>query len=436
VQAILDRAEKEPVTAPQLLGQVSDLTKDLTADAAGRMLFEMAQRYHRTGQLEAAADTLELLVERHPQHPLTGAAEVWLLHYWSSGEVAWRLQTAQRVTLQRTSTVADPRDPFGSKVGPADGLQLSGGAARIERPSHSTVADGTRRVDRPARAAQIGKQLERLQPALFAEPRVRFPLAVAQIQQGFPREAERFYLAQQRGCPGDPWQRLAAGEEWLVARATPPPLSAMKCPRTATKPYLDGKLDDTMWRSVAPQELRSRVDDDKAWRATVQLACDEEYLYLAATCQHPPGAKAPNAKGVATKQPPAGSGTSPAHAGDPRPRDAELSQHDRLELLLDIDRDYATYYRFAVDHRGWTAESCWGDASWNPDWFVAAGSDEHAWTVEAAIPLTELTGTPPGPRVTWAIGIQRIVPGVGFQSWSLPASTAVQPEGFGFLLFE
>ena len=63
VRAILDRAEAEPVGSGQLLGQIGELTKDLTADAAGQMLFEMAQRYHRTGQTELAADTLDLLTQ-------------------------------------------------------------------------------------------------------------------------------------------------------------------------------------------------------------------------------------------------------------------------------------------------------------------------------------------------------------------------------------
>ncbi len=291
VLAILDRAEREPASSGQLLGQMGELTKDLSTDAAAQVLFEMARRYHRTGQAELAADSIDLLVQRYPQHPSTGAAQVWLLHYWSSGEVAWRSQAAQRVAVQRASAVADPRDPLG-KVVPAGGAVLPGGG-RLETPSHSTVADGTRRIDRPARAAQIGKQLERANPALFAEPRVRFPLAVAQIQQGFARDAERFYLAQRRAPPGNPWQRLAAGEEWLAARQTSPPLSAMRCPRVAAKPYLDGKLDDAAWRSSPPQQLRSRVDDDEAWRAAVQLVCDDEYLYVAATCQRPPVGKTP-----------------------------------------------------------------------------------------------------------------------------------------------
>ena len=42
---------------------------------------------------------------------------------------------------------------------------------------------------------------------------------------------------------------------------------------------------------------------------------------------------------------------------------------------------------------------------------------------------------PPKPNNVWAIGIQRIVPGVGFQSWNRPAAIDVMPEGFGYLLF-
>jgi len=51
-------------------------------------------------------------------------------------------------------------------------------------------------------------------------------------------------------------------------------------------------------------------------------------------------------------------------------------------------------------------------------------------------PLRELTGATPGAKTAWAIGLQRIVPGVGFQSWTAPASADIQPQGFGYLLFE
>lgn len=108
---------------------------------------------------------------------------------------------------------------------------------------------------------------------------------------------------------------------------------------------------------------------------------------------------------------------------------------DRVDVLIDLDRDFATYYRLTIDHRGWTNDSCCGDSTWDPKWYVAARSEGGYWTVEAAIPLRELTSRPPAANEAWAIGLQRTVPGVGFQSWTVPASTDVLPEGFGYLVF-
>ena len=34
-----------------------------------------------------------------------------------------------------------------------------------------------------------------------------------------------------------------------------------------------------------------------------------------------------------------------------------------------------------------------------------------------------------------AAGLQRVIPGAGFQSWSQPADPAILPAGFGLLLF-
>ena len=67
---------------------------------------------------------------------------------------------------------------------------------------------------------------------------------------------------------------------------------------------------------------------------------------------------------------------------------------------------------------------------------MAARTADGSWTVEAAIPLEQLTGHYPAAHDVWAIGVQRTVPGVGFQSWSTPASTEGIPEGFGLLMFE
>jgi hypothetical protein len=195
------------------------------------------------------------------------------------------------------------------------------------------------------------------------------------------------------------------------------PKANTPCVVAAQKPKLDGQLDDLVWSQARPTELRSALLDDAAWPAVAMLAYDAEFLYLAVTCRKAPGVPYDNDP-------------------QPRPRDADLSGFDRVDIMLDVDRDWGTYYRLTLDHRGWTRESCWSDLSWNPDWYVASQNDDDTWTAEAAIPWAALAPAAPGHRDSWALGIQRTVPGVGFQSWTQPSSTSVVPEGFGYLLFE
>jgi hypothetical protein len=175
-------------------------------------------------------------------------------------------------------------------------------------------------------------------------------------------------------------------------------------------------LDDETWQVCLPASLASPDANDANWPAAVMLAYDGEFLFVAASCRKAPGADYP--------------------AAEPRrTRDPDLGDRDRLELLLDVDRDYATYYRLTIDHRGWAGDACAGVAGWNPDWYIAAAEDESSWTIEAALPWKELCERPPTDQTVWAAGLQRVIPGAGFQSWSQPADPAILPAGFGLLLF-
>ena len=204
---------------------------------------------------------------------------------------------------------------------------------------------------------------------------------------------------------------------WLLDRKGPPPKPLVTCISVTERPHLDGRLDEALWKKCSPIVLSSPLGDDRAWPATVMLAHDEQYLYLAIQCRQAPGAHY-------------------EATSERRPRDPDLSQHDRVEIFLDLDRDYATYYHLTIDHRGWAADAICGDRSWNPKWFIAAQTADGTWTAEAAIPLAELKATIVPGKTIWALGLQRTVPGVGFQSWTTPAATTVVPEGFGWLGFE
>lgn len=431
LQAILAQSESNDRDG-RFLADFGQQTKMLEPARAAEVLFQLADRYYRQGRWELAAECFDLIVERYPTHPLVGKALVWLVQYYASAEAAWRNRAPQQHTAMQV-TAAAPSAARRSREITAGANQADGeqsvelaSAARV-RPAVSSGAQVARggglvlgvdeKVARLEKAAGYAKQLEQLQPALFGEPVVRFPLAVAHRQQGFPRQSDRFYLALRNTRPNDAWRACAAAELWLNESKSEPPKEVWACAHTPAKPLLDGRLDEPFWRTAANVELRSPQHDDSEWGAVAMLAYDDEFLYVGASCT-----KA--AKGGYTK------------SAEPRPHDADLADHDRIELLIDVDRDFATYYRLVIDHRGWTHESCWRDSTWNPNWFVASGGEDGVWTAEAAIPLSELSGQPTIAKAAWAVGIQRVVPGVGFQSWTSPAASEIISEGFGLLIFQ
>ena len=216
-------------------------------------------------------------------------------------------------------------------------------------------------------------------------------------------------------------KQLAERELWASFATPESPKALLLCYSTENRPYLDGLLSDPCWGDAKEVHLTSESDSsgsEGSSRSLAMFAYDAECLYVAL--------KIPRVKG--TRQDP------PETTG--RVHDADLSRHDRVTIRLDIDRDYATWYEFQVDQRGWTAESCWEDRRWNPSWYVAAEGDTTDWRIEAAIPWSDLTPTPPRRGSIYALSILRTIPTVGLQSWNHPATARPQPASFGLLKFE
>lgn len=414
LDAILARSNRTEQGTLKVLGQVGDLVKDLDELLAGQILFSLAQQHYKQGHGDMAAETMDLLVAKYPEHPLAGKAMTWLVQYWSSGEVAWRVQQTQNSSEQNGQFQIDPAVRQASGEVPAGERPNTGLEARR---STNLSLDDRKLIDRPAKAETVAKWIEKAKPELFHEPQIRFPLAATHKRKGLGKEAEKFYLNLRQGREQDAWWACAEGERWLEKPVEQSPKPLWRCARSKARPKLDGQFDDPLWQHVRPAVLKSPVNNDAGWPAACWMAHDDEFLYLAIECR-----KCPEFRYVP------GEG--------PRPRDPDLSEQDRVQIYLDLDRDWTTYYRLVIDHRGWVAEDCWGDATWNPQWYVAADSDESTWRVEAAIPLTELTGKPPTRDQVWSAGVTRTAPGVGFQSWTLPASPQPQGEGFGYLVFE
>lgn len=431
------------------LGQVEDLTRTLTPSSAGHVLFQLGQRYREGGRLELAAQTLGQLVQRYPHHPLNEHALVWLVQYYSSSEIAWQLQRGTRfdahageasvtkarmtqsakqpgelheptprASANRPAHVAVParaRTPAALKKSPPSMGVVQAG---LETRGHTTTAGPQFEIgQRAASALDYAKMVQRGRPALFAEPELQFPMAVAYRATGLSGDAERFYHRLGASPVPSDWGRCAQAELWLSHGRGKPPKKMYRCRKVTSRPHLDGKLDDHAWQQAEKLELTSAQHDDGQWPAAAMLACDNQFLFLAASCRKSAERDYPNTPG-------------------PRPRDPNLQDYDRVELFIDLDRDYVSFYRLTVDHRGWTGESCLGNDHWNPTWYVASAATENEWTIEAAIPLKELTSTPPGKDDVWAVGMHRIVPGVGIQSFTKPATVVPRGEGFALMMFQ
>jgi photosystem II stability/assembly factor-like uncharacterized protein/LmbE family N-acetylglucosaminyl deacetylase len=468
--------------------RLRDVTTGLDDAAAGRAVFELAETFRLTGHWEAAREADEYLLTRWPQHPASEAALHRLTHYLASSEADHRLRRAMvhsgdepatTAAQQATSNPASVRSPTttlaqvagesslpqaetaapsdrldllnitlaqgppsitNSPVMPTPAARLLGRAseplpASIPAP-REIASEATASVaasvptnpnvgligyvgdeERRKKCIALGAYFENRDPVGHADPSILFALAAARRKLGQTAEAESFYKHFVGSHAEDAWWECAAAEATAKSSGAASTKRRHRSLAAAERPHLDGKLDDTLWKSAKPLDLKSPMDDDVAWPASALIAHDEEYLYLAIRCKRTPDSAIPAPTG-------------------PRQRDADLTPHDRVDFLLDLDRDYTTYYKLSVDRRGWTAESCWDDKSWDPQWFVAAGGDETTWTAEIAIPWSELCGERPRSGDTWALGVQRVAPTIGFQSWTAPAGVRVRPEGFGHLTFE
>ena len=272
-------------------------------------------------------------------------------------------------------------------------------------------------TQRSSLALNYAKMIQRGRPELFAEPWVQFPMAVAYRAKGMPRDAERFYHRWGSSQIPTDWERCAQAELWLSHGCGLSPKKQYVCRQGAVRPRLDGELNDAIWQQAERFELNSAQHDDMQWPAAAMLAYDGEFLFLAVSCRKVPGRPYPTTPG-------------------PRPRDPLLDEHDRIDLFIDLDRDYTTFYQLTVDHRGWTGEACMGNVHWNPTWYVASSTTESDWTIEAAIPMSELTQGTPSKNDVWALGMQRIVPGVGIQAYTQPAAVEPRGEGFALMVFQ
>ncbi len=411
VDAIVRRGVAGDGSGAAWLAQLDDLLAGLNPAGAGMLLLDTANRLRREDRREPAEEVYQAILQRYPREPVAEAAAFELLRHAVSRE----LQTGRRSTGLVRLLPAQPEPAqggvafaFGAEESPIEGGQVQQAAG--------LAVDTGRGGERTARLVE---RFERAYPGLMSLPEARCLTAASQRgAQGFNRgaKARQIYEALAAGDAADPWTRSAQGELWLLRPGPVGPKPFVVVGESKERPFLDGGLDDALWREAARLELRSPARDDRDWPAAVYFARDEEYLYVAGECRLPPGA-------------------APWHEAAERRRDEDLSNSERIVLSCDVDRDYATAFHLTVDRHGATIDRAGDRLGWNPGWYVSTGGDGAHWRFEAAIPLRELHGEE-APLEAWGLAVARIVPGFGLQTWENGPGVAESPAEYGYLRFK
>jgi hypothetical protein len=289
----------------------------------------------------------------------------------------------------------------------------------VATTASTAVDDEQAYQDRVRHAEQLITTIQAEQPDLYFEPMLRFPLAALRRRSGRLESSRQFWRSQLSGRSDPAYRSWAASELALLEVDRLPSRPCWDCPRLSEPPRLDGQLDDVAWQSVTATPLKTTppfAGDEATSSTRLRLAYDTEFLYFAVQADKIPT-------------------LSYSVRDDVRRRD-DVLVGDRVEIYLDVDRDAVTYWHLAIDHQGGACERLNDDASWNPQWYIAAAEDAATWTLEAAVPLVSLSRHPPVSGENWCIGVQRIIPGHGWETWMQPAPVEARPEEFGLLKFQ
>ncbi len=449
-QSMLDQPGNAAIPKDQLETHLLQNLQNLPVEIRISIIHQIAFNLIQEGNWFTARELLKYLVDKYPLHPLSQQAARRLILYQTSSECRRMIQQMNYLvdTTTKVQGVSIPQ-----KKNTA--VQLASATQLVENSKKGEIDFQQDTVQWLKESLLLQNQLTK-QGAIFNDdPSVQLAVLSAKRQlQDFAENSKWClqYLNSHStvgvGPPQlvgkDPWRDCVLTEAWLLNRSilSKSPKALNHCRFTKEAPILDASLDDSCWDNAMPmvmQTVSGKLDEtylhrtglstpfrsiyeenkiDKNAQKIAPSACwvtnDENFLYIAVQCLHPIRPALPKAK---------------------RKRDDNLADTDHIEIMLDLDRDYQSYFRLQVDERGRVAEDCWGDKKWNPKWFVAVKSTQSGWLAEIAIPRSELTPDSFRTGDVWAANIVRVIPGSGVMSWSTPAGVKPNPVGFGLWQF-
>ena len=410
-QKIMEQLAVLPIDTPQQAlawrKQIQAWIGFVQPETASVWVLQLAQLYLDQGQPELAAEAIELVANRWPDHAFGPASMKWLIQYYSSAECT-NLAFHQTAGLRARAKTEQSSATIGTTAvmrdeGVVQSIWIPIPQQELMQGEQASVAeaDDEQPVDEFAQFSEARRQraslhLSRLRqrdPDLALGAEYRFIEAQLTAQQyGWLPAANLLKLLTKRAAE-DPEFAMAARREIQIQGENQELRKTIPVIRTTERPFLDGKMDDQVWRDLQSADkliFRSALGTKTPGPDRFGFAYDDEFLYAIIVNQKVAGQSYNSSDAKATT------------------RDPDLGRRDRIEINLDSDRDYCSTMQFSVDCRGWAAENCFGCVGWNPDWFVARGQNAESWIVEIAIPLEQLAGSVPTSGEVWAIDIRRL----------------------------
>lgn len=168
-------------------------------------------------------------------------------------------------------------------------------------------------------------------------------------------------------------------------------------PECDVKPVIDGAVDDTVWALAARITSFTQREPEEGKPASestvVSFAFDTHNLYIGVRCQD--------------------SKVGQIVANEMR-YDADLSENDRVEIILDTFNDGRNAFSFSVNPAGAQRDGLVRNEGenlnwdWNGVWFCATRIDSSGWSAELAIPFRTLRFDEGGPGV-WGMNVGRYI---------------------------
>ena len=260
--------------------------------------------------------------------------------------------------------------------------------------------------------------------------------ALEWAQKGDPKWAEKLLL-EARGLIPDSkninWQlgrfywdhnqadkgRRILAEAGVLARAH----------QLRTRPQIDGVLKEPAWQNVTPltrfyQCTWNLRPSPAAGKTEIYLGHLDNDLYI----------------GVRAHEPSTENLAATAIERD----DPNISRDDCIELFLDTDHDYQTYYHIIVNSIGTITDqyndgsSRTGNLDWDGVSALATRMEGTSWTVELLIPGHRFKTNRIRYNDAWGFNLARVrvAHSSEYSQWVPTYGSAHRPDRFGFLLFE